>query len=149
MADGDCLVTQLGCSIFALVCRLKECLHVRKFQMKLFNFLSASAVVGAALFTSSSVEARPHLYTGVFGYSGNVEECIGGAKTLLKTNGFNKSLEVDKKERMAYVTAYHENEYMVVEIGCDQKIGVTYLAVSGLDNDTTYKIYSKLYGSEW
>ncbi|CAK23929.1 Hypothetical protein SynWH7803_1503 [Synechococcus sp. WH 7803] len=38
------------------------------------------------------------LYTGVFGYSGNVEECIRGAKALLNANGFNKSLEIDKKE---------------------------------------------------
>ena len=49
---------------------------------------------------------------------------------------------------MACGAVCHENEYMVVEIGCDQKLGVAYLAVSGLDHDTTYKIYSKLYGSE-
>lgn len=53
------------------------------------------------------------------------------------------------KKRIAYVTACHNDDYMVVEIGCDQKPGVTYLAISGLDNETTYKTYSKLYTSEW
>ena len=127
----------------------RDALHARKSHMKLFNFLPAAAVIGAALVTSNPAEARPHLYTGVFGYSGNVEECIRGAKALLNANGFNKSLEVDKKKRMAYVTAYHNDDFMVVEIGCDQKLGVSYLAISGLDNETTYKTYTKLYTSEW
>ena len=38
---------------------------------------------------------------------------------------------------------------MVAEIGCDQKLGVTYLAISGLDNETTHKIHPKLYTPEW
>ena len=73
----------------------RDALHARKSDIKLFNFIPAAAVIGAALVTSNPAEASLHR---CFGYSGNVEECIRGAKALLNANGFNKSLEVDKRE---------------------------------------------------
>jgi hypothetical protein len=54
-----------------------------------------------------------------------------------------------KKERKLSISGYHKDEYLSVEIECDQKMGVTSLGVSGLDHELTFDMYEKLYKSKW
>jgi hypothetical protein len=41
------------------------------------------------------------------------------------------------------------NEYLSVEIECNQKMGITVLGVAGLDNELTWKTYKALNKAEW
>ena len=47
------------------------------------------------------------------------------------------------------ITGYHQTEYLTVEIQCDQKMGVSVLGVSGLDNTIAYEMYKKLHKEGW
>ena len=77
--------------------------------------------------------------------------CLKNAKKVFENHNFDPS-DVDRtqeKRRVVSVTGYHREEYLTAEIQCDQKMGVTALGVSGLDNDTTYEFYVKLHKEEW
>jgi len=119
--------------------------------MKLFNSIAAAAFVGTGLLSSVNVEAKPFIYVDNYMYSGTTEQCLKNAKGVLKKHNFNlgntdTSLQ---KERVVSVTGYHQTEYLTAEIQCDQKMGVSVLGVSGLDNTIAYEMYKKLHEEEW
>ena len=57
---------------------------------------------------------------------------------------------VNESNRSVSISGDHKTEYIVVEIACDQKLGVTALSIAGLDNEYTYDLYLKLFNSsDW
>ena len=120
-------------------------------QMKLLNAIAAAAVCGTFLFATKRAEAKPFVYVDSYSYSGTADECLKNARSVLNKLAFN-NFDIDdslKKERRLSVTGYHKEEYLSVEIECDQKMGVTSLGVSGLDHELTYDMYGKLHKSKW
>ena len=108
------------------------------------------ALIGAIVIPAE-LNAKPFVYTSVFSYDSTYKVCLRNAKELLRKNGFDRfeDDDINIKSRRAATTAYHESEYITVDITCYQKHGITSLAVSGLDNDLTYRIYEKFYNSSW
>jgi len=53
------------------------------------------------------------------------------------------------KNRVGKVSGSSSNEYLSVEIECNQKMGITVLGVAGLDNELTWKTYEALNKAEW
>ena len=115
--------------------------------MKFFSLVAASTVIGTGLIASKSAEAKPFIYVDNYTYGGTTEQCLKNAKQVLEDHNFNPS-DVDttlQRERVVSITGFHQKEYLVAEIQCDQKMGVTVLGVSGLDNEITYEFYKKLH----
>jgi hypothetical protein len=78
------------------------------------------------------------------------QKCIAQAKTVLQQNGFgNFDQDQYLEDRVSEITGYHNEESLTVEIECDQKLGTTSLAVSGLDNQLTFDMYKVLHKAEW
>ncbi len=120
-------------------------------QMKFLTSIAAAAVIGTSLLTPKSAEAKPFIYVDNYSYGGTTEQCLKNAQQVLKNHNFD-SINEDislQKERVVSVTGYHQKEYLTVEIQCDQKMGVTVLGVSGLDNKITYETYKKLHKANW
>ena len=98
--------------------------------------------------------ARPWLYVSTFAYSGTGEECLDNAADALREEGFTRDFEVKRfkgKSRNAggHVDGKLRNYPVVAKIECDQSLGVTGLAVTGIDNQLTYEKYSVLYDKSW
>ena len=72
------------------------------------------------------------------------------AKTVLQENDFG-DFDEDQylEERISDITGYHKSESLTAEIECNQKLGITVLGVSGLDNELTYKMYEILHKADW
>ena len=72
------------------------------------------------------------------------------AKTVLQENRFG-DFDEDQylEERKSDITGYHKSESLTAEIECNQKLGITVLGVSGLDNELTYKMYKILHKADW
>ena len=73
---------------------------------------------------------------------------------LLKEEGFTRSFEVVRfkgksRSKGGHVDGKLVNYPVVAKIECDQSLGVTGLAVSGIDNQLTYKKYSTLFERSW
>ena len=122
--------------------------------MKVFSSIAAAtaaAAIGTGLLASKSAEAKPFIYVDNYEYNGTTEMCLKNAKKALEDHNFDPS-DVDKtllKKGVVSVTGYHREEYLSAEIQCDQKMGVTVLGVSGLNDDITYEFYGKLHEAEW
>ena len=118
--------------------------------MKFFPPIAVLAITGMPIFITSSVSARPHLYLDTFTHGQKYQVCIANAKKVLQNNGFG-NLEEDEMPtlRVSEVTGYHKDESLTAAIECDQKLGTTSLAVSGLDSQITYSMYKTLYKAEW
>lgn len=118
--------------------------------MKLSS-LVALAVFGTCFLNAKRVEAKPFLYTDSYSHGGTAQKCLANAKSTLKKLSFdNFSVDDSSKDlRSLSIKGYHQDEYIVAEIECNQKLGVTILGVSGLDNEMTYEMYSKLHRAEW
>ena len=119
--------------------------------MKFFSSFAIATVIGTGLLATKSAEAKPFIYIDNYAYGGTTVQCLKNAKQVLENHNFNPS-NVDttlQRERVVSITGYHQKEYLVAEIQCDQKMGVTVLGVSGLDNDITYEYYKKLHQAEW
>ena len=105
------------------------------------------------LFTSQAAMARPWLYVSTFSYSGTGEECLKNAAEVLKEEGFTRNFEVVRfkklRSRGGHVDGKLRNYPVVAKIECDQSLGVTGLAVTGIDNQLTYKKYSILFDKSW
>ena len=106
------------------------------------------------IFSSQAAMARPWLYVSTFAYSGTGEECLENAADALKEEGFTRDLEIKRfkgKSRNSggHVDGKLRNYPVVAKIECDQSLGVTGLAVTGLDNKLTYKKYSNLFDKDW
>ena len=113
--------------------------------------LIALAVFGTCFLNAKRVEAKPFLYTDSYPHGGNAQGCLAKAKSALKKLSFD-NFDVDdssKHIRSLSVKGYHQEEYIIAEIECNQKLGITTLGVSGLDNDMTYEMYLKLHEAEW
>ena len=98
--------------------------------------------------------ARPWLYVSTFAYSGTGEECLDNAADALREEGFTRDFDVKRfkgKSRNAggHVDGKLRNHPVVAKIECDQSLGVTGLAVTGIDNKLTYEKYSALFDKEW
>ena len=116
-------------------------------QMKLFTAIAAAAFVGTSALDISAANAKPFLYASTFADSRTYAECLKGTESILKKHQF-EDFEFDnanKAYRSVSISGYYKNEYLTVEVECDQKLGVTSLSVAGLDNEFTYQIYVKLF----
>ena len=118
--------------------------------------MKLSSLVALAFFctcflNAKRVEAKPFLYTDSYSHGGTAQKCLANAKSTLKKLSFD-NFRVDdssKHLRSLSVKGYHQEEYIVAEIECNQKLGITMLGVSGLDSEMTYEIYLKLHKAEW
>ena len=129
-------------------------------ELKLFHpgamFRSKLTATTGALFTvllavAPAVNAKPFLYVTSFSHGGKVEDCLAGAKKAIQKEGIDSFYDdtLSTKHRVGKVSGYSTNEYLSVEIECDQKMGVTVLGVAGLDNDLTWKTYQSLKKATW
>ena len=121
-----------------------------RFKMKSVA-VATSALLGAFFVFGSPSQARPYVYTSTYSYGMSVKNCADGAKKALRTNGFSK-IDEDKsgiKERVIRVSSNHNTESVQVTVLCNQKMGITTLAIAGLDNKFTYDLYLKLHEAEW
>ena len=118
--------------------------------MRLFSPIALLSIAGISLFTAKMVSARPHLYLDTFTHGQSYQECIANAKKVLRDYGFD-DLEEDEmpNRRVSEVTGYHKDEALTAAIECDQKLGTTSMAVSGLDSQVTYSMYKALYKAQW
>ena len=117
--------------------------------MKLLS--TVASTVATLLLTNTAVEAKPFLYLSTFSYSGTYQTCISQAEEVLKKFNF-EDFEYDKnneKDRLVAISGYHKDEFMSIQIECDQKMGITSFGIAGLDNDTTYEYYKKIHDAEW
>lgn len=115
--------------------------------MKLFSVIAAIPVIATSAIDIAAANAKPFVYTSLYADGRAYKECLEDAESILKSRQF-KDLEIDNSNeivRAVSISGYHENEYVTVEVECDQNLGVTSLAVAGIDNEFTYKIYRKLY----
>ena len=106
------------------------------------------------LFSGQAAMARPWLYVSTFAYSGSGEECIKNAAAVLKEEGFTRNFEVvrfkgQSRSKGGHVDGKLSNYPVVAKIECDQSLGVTGLAVTGIDNELTYDKYSILFDRSW
>ena len=138
-------------AVAAMVFSRGESLTNHTNQMKLINAIAAAAVCGTFLFATKRAEAKPFIYVDSYSYSGTAEQCLKNARIVLNKLAFDNFYIDDslKKERKLSISGYHKDEYLSVEIECDQKMGVTSLGVSGLDHELTFDMYEKLYKSKW
>ena len=115
--------------------------------MKLFGVIATISVIATSAIDIAAASAKPFVYTSLFADGRAYKECLKDAESILKSRQF-KGLEIDNSNEnvsAVSISGYHENEYVTVEVECDQNLGVTSLAVAGIDNEFTYKIYRKLY----
>ena len=115
--------------------------------MKLFGVIATISVIATSAIDIAAASAKPFVYTSFFADGRTYKECLKSAESILKSRQF-KDLEIDNSNEnvsAVSISGYHENEYVTVEVECDQNLGVTSLAVAGIDNEFTYKIYRKLY----
>ena len=116
--------------------------------MKLFFVVIA--ITGITLLSAGKVNARPYIYIGTYSHGRTHQECLAKAKTVLQKNGFGDFDENQyRKARASEIKGYHNDESLTVVIECDQKLGTTSLAVSGLDNKLTYDMYEVFHKAEW
>ena len=105
------------------------------------------------IFSSQAAMARPWLYVSTFSYGGTGDECLDNAADALQEEGFTRDFEVvrfkGKSSKGGHVDGKLRNYPVVAKIECDQSLGVTGLAVTGLDNKLTYKKYSNLFDKDW
>ena len=105
------------------------------------------------LISGGAAIARPYVYVASFGYGVEVTKCLDSAESVLRKFKFTKNTwrDYDPKENAKIGRVYGTLEQTPVRavIYCNQKEGITSLAVSGLDNDETWDIYLKLYDAEW
>ena len=106
------------------------------------------------ILSSQAAMARPWLYVSTFAYGGTGEECLENAADALKEEGFTRDFEIKRfkgKSRNSggHVDGKLRNYPVVAKIECDQSLGVTGLAVTGIDNRLTYEKYSNLFDKEW
>ena len=113
--------------------------------------LKAIALTGiVAVASAGSAQARPYLYSDAFDYSGTVFECMKGARQALSDAGFNDNLYKEMQdEKIGFVKGDLKNDSVTAEITCNQKLGITVMAVSGLDDNLTHKKYLTLYDATW
>ena len=118
--------------------------------MKLFSAVAVLAITSTTLMTASQARARPLLYVDTFTHGQTHQKCIAGAKRVLEKNGFADFEEEEmSKQRVSEITGDHSKEPLTAAIKCDQKLGTTTFAVSGLDSELTYKMYGILYDAKW
>ena len=118
--------------------------------MNLFSGIAVLAITSTTVMSASPARARPHLYLDTFTHGETHQKCIAGAKKVLEKNGFDEFDEEEMtKQRVSEITGYHSKESLTAAIECDQKLGTTTFAVSGLDSELTYKMYGILYDAEW
>ena len=120
------------------------------FVMRLF-FTAAAASIALAGLPISSVMAKPFLYVISLSHTGDYQQCMRNAKEALKKVGINNFYDdvVSEQNRAGKISGYSADEFLSVEVECDQKMGVTAFGVAGLDNDLTYDTYQKLLDMEW
>ena len=113
--------------------------------------LSAFVLAGiAAAVSTGTAHARPHLYSDAFDYSGTVFECMKGARQALHDAGFKDNLYKEMQdEKIGFVKGNLRSDSVTAEITCNQKLGITVMAVSGLDDNLTHKKYLSLYDATW
>ena len=76
------------------------------------------------------------------------------AADALKEEGFTRDFEIkrfkgESRNSGGHVDGKLKNYPVVAKIECDQSLGVTGLAVTGIDNKLTYKKYSNLFDKDW
>ncbi|MEB3158781.1 MAG: hypothetical protein VKK03_04900 [Synechococcus sp.] len=113
--------------------------------------ITSSAILVASVTGIAPAQARPWLYVSAFSYGGSGEACLTKAREALRKHGFTQGLEIDRfnSGEGGHVSGKMPGSAVLAKIECDQGLGVTALAVSGLDNDITYKKYSDLFDSKW
>ena len=119
--------------------------------MKIFTSIATTAViVGSPLINIASANAKPFIYSNAFEYRGTSKQCLKGAEAVLKRYEIEDvQIEYTKDWRIAFIHGSHKSEYIAIQIECNQKLGVTTLAIAGLDNDFTFQLYSKLFDARW
>ena len=111
-------------------------------------------LLSIGLFSGQAATARPWLYVSTFAYGGSGEKCLKNAAAALKEEGFTRDFEISRfkgksRDMGGHVDAKLRNYPVVAKIECDQSLGVTGLAVTGLDNQLTYRKYSALFDKSW
>ncbi|QNI72885.1 putative conserved secreted protein [Synechococcus sp. NOUM97013] len=127
----------------------KELINIgsqRKDSMKRIFLLCSLIALG-----SSPALARPWVYLTSFSYGGTGEQCLGAARSALANAGFTREEYTSRfdNQKGGLVEALLTNAPVRAKIECDPKLGITSLAVSGLNNDLTYEKYMELFKAEW
>jgi len=139
-------------AIPAMLCTRGEGLKKYIKQMKIKSIaVATSALLGAFFVFGSPSQARPYVYTSTYSYGMPLKTCTDGAKKALRAYGFS-TFDEDKstlKYRVGRVSSNHNSESVQVTVLCNQKMGITTLAIAGLDNRFTYDLYMKLHEAEW
>ena len=118
--------------------------------MKIFNAIASATAACASLFANSPAHARPFIYTNALTYNGASAQCVKGAEALLAKYKFTDfEREEDKEYRFAGIAGHQEDDVITAQIDCYQKLGITTLTVSGLDNLQTFEFYKKLLEEKW
>ena len=112
---------------------------------------TTGALFSMLLAITPPAQAKPFLYVISYSHSGTMEECLAGAKRAMRKEGIDSFYDdsIDEGNRAGKASGYSSNEYLAVEIECDQKMGVTVLGVAGLDNDLAWKTYKALTKARW
>lgn len=104
------------------------------------------------LWAIGAAHARPFLYVSSFTHGGSAKECLEGARLALQRSGFTRDLGIEyfnDHSRGGHAGGILPDAPVAAKIECDKSIGVTALAVSGLDNELTYQKYSQLFDAKW
>ena len=118
------------------------------------NLLGPGALLTITLSSIAPSFARPYQYMNGFSYSGSAKECLLSAEKVLKKAGFSRDLLTELfEDKMTglggTVEGYLKDLPVVASIECNQREGISVLAVSGLDADITYEKYELLFDAEW
>lgn len=113
----------------------------------------ATLSLSLAMITGGAAIARPFVYVASFAHGGGATKCLDSAEQALQKYGFTENTvrDYDPKvnDKVGRVYGSHTDSTTRAVIYCDQKDGITSLAVSGLDPETTWELYIKLYDAEW
>ena len=106
-----------------------------------------------ALSLDGEAIARPFVYVASFAHGGAAKECLDSGEMALKKFKFTEKTWQDynpkENAKVGRVYGTHAESSTTAVILCDQKDGVTSLAVGGLDQQVTWDLYGDLFKAEW
>ena len=105
------------------------------------------------MLSSGAALARPFVYIASFAHGQKVTQCLDSAEKALAKYKFTLDIVRDydpkQSDKVGRVYGSQAESSTKAVILCDQKEGITSLAVSGLDIDVTWDLYTKMFYAEW
>ena len=118
--------------------------------MARFLPVALASIVGGSIAFADPAVAKPYIYVTSGTYNGTAIECMNNVKPVLSRLQFgNFESDQSNDKRITKISGYHNDEYVTVEVECDQKLGITAVGVAGLDNKLTFDLYNKVINAKW